>query len=360
MKNKLIEHVSGIIFVSIILLGILSVYNASKQNELDHKNSVIKDFLNIPITNINDPFQRSLIKDLMNIYYPDQYEKNNGIVQNLLQTKENELSNKLQYSHLEEHLSINKMTKILAMYIKFIITYSIVMILTWYGVQTLAVWQFVTKKQKAQEALYAQGKKISLKGKSSRLYLSVAKYVIYFILFSPAYVIAYSIKTEFNTDSTFFMILLGVISNGLLITYSNKFYAYLIAESRKGYIDTAMVKNLHSSYMYNRDDGIRLNSIFRFKKVFKGHIFGDIFKNARFQYLPTIKEQASFLITGLIIIEMALNIHGNLNYEMLRQLLYKNYDVVVVIILGIFYTVKITEILTDYLVHRESLKYENK
>ena len=57
-----------------------------------------------------------------------------------------------------------------------------------------------------------------------------------------------------------------------------------------------------------------------------------------------------FLITGLIIIEMALNIHGYLNYKMLRQMLYKNYDVVIVIILSIFYTVKITEMLTDFLV----------
>ena len=45
---------------------------------------------------------------------------------------------------------------------------------------------------------------------------------------------------------------------------------------------------------------------------------------------------------------------------MLRQLLYRNYDIVVVIILGIFYTVKITEILIDILVHREQVKYSNQ
>jgi ABC-type dipeptide/oligopeptide/nickel transport system permease component len=89
-------------------------------------------------------------------------------------------------------------------------------------------------------------------------------------------------------------------------------------------------------------------------------VFGHIFRNARFQYLSTIKEQASFLITGMIITEMALNLHGYLNYELLRQMLYGNLDIVVVMLLGIFYTVKGTEIFTDYLVHREELKYENK
>jgi hypothetical protein len=142
--------------------------------------------------------------------------------------------------------------------------------------------------------------------------------------------------------------------------YSNKFYAFLTAESRKGYIDTAIVKNLHTSFDFNRPDGIPLKSIFKPVKDFKGHIFEHIFRNARFQYLSTIKEQASFLITGLVIIEMALNIHGYLNYEMLRQILYKNYDIVIFIILGIFYIVKLTEILTDLLTHREAMKYENR
>lgn len=89
-------------------------------------------------------------------------------------------------------------------------------------------------------------------------------------------------------------------------------------------------------------------------------MFDHIFSNAAHQYLPTIKEQASFLISGLIIIEMALNIHGHLSYEMLRQLLYRNYSIVAVIILFIFYTVKATEIVADYLVFRGNEKLENQ
>jgi hypothetical protein len=139
----------------------------------------------------------------------------------------------------------------------------------------------------------------------------------------------------------------------------NKFYAFLVAESRKGYVETAVVKNLNSSYAPRAGGGISYIDILRPAKRFSGHVFDHIFKNARRQYLSTIKEQASFLITGLIIIEMALNIHGHLSYELLRQLLYKNYDIVIVIVLGIFYTVKGTEIFVDWMMNREEKKYEN-
>ncbi len=62
---------------------------------------------------------------------------------------------------------------------------------------------------------------------------ALLKGVAYTILFAPAYVIAYSFKTRIDTDSLLFMIVLGVVSNGLLINYANKFYAFLAAESRK-------------------------------------------------------------------------------------------------------------------------------
>ncbi|NLL12310.1 MAG: hypothetical protein GX267_02790 [Fibrobacter sp.] len=362
MKNKIIEHISGIIFVTLLLFGFLSFYNTSRAREQERQSSSIRQFIEVPISNINDPFQRALLKDVMNVFYPDQADKNNQIINELLSTKENEFNKKLQKSHLEEHLSISKLQDLLWMLVKFLFTYIIVMLLTWYGVQTIAVWRFISKKQALERKLQLAFKKekLSFGKKTGSIFNSIFKSIVYFILFSPAYVIAYSIRTEFNTDSLFFMIILGVISNGLLIMYSNKFYAFLISESRKGYLDTALVKNLNSSYLYNSTSGIPYSSIFKFRKNFKGHVFQHIFQNARFQYLSTIKEQACFLITGLIIIEMALNIHGYLNYEMLRQMLYKNYDVVIVIILSIFYTVKITEMLTDFLVYRESLKYENR
>ena len=182
----------------------------------------------------------------------------------------------------------------------------------------------------------------------------------YVVLFAPAYVVAYSFRPGFDTDSYLFMIVLGVVSNGLLINYANKFFAFLTAESRKGYVQTAIVKNLSNSYQWKAPDGISYGGVLRPGSLLPSHVFKHIFMNARYQYLPSVKEFASFLITGLIIIEMALNIHGHLGYELLQNILHKQYDVAASIIIGIFLIVKTTELLVDAWFYRESLNYENK
>ena len=57
---------------------------------------------------------------------------------------------------------------------------------------------------------------------------------------------------------------------------------------------------------------------------------------------------------------MALNIQGHLCYELLQNILYKRYDVVITIVLGIFWVVKGTEILADAWQHAESRRYSNE
>jgi ABC-type dipeptide/oligopeptide/nickel transport system permease component len=99
--------------------------------------------------------------------------------------------------------------------------------------------------------------------------------------------------------------------------------------------------------VFNQEKGISLSSIFRLNKKFPGHVSDQIYENVRHQYLNTLKEQASFLITGLIIIEMALNIQGHLCYELMQNILYKNLPVVLFILFGIFLLVKLTQVIID-------------
>ena len=139
-----------------------------------------------------------------------------------------------------------------------------------------------------------------------------------------------------------------------------KFYTFLTAESRKGYVQTAIVKNLNKDYDFRSKTGIPLSSIFRIRKSFPGHIFGHIYQNVRYQYLNTLKEQASFLITGLIIIEMALNIQGHLCYELMQNILYRNLGIVLLILFGIFLIVKFTEMVIDYLLFIQDRKIGNQ
>jgi len=299
-------------------------------------------------------FDKALLEDVLNIYFPLRPDSNASVVDHAARMQQERFGRSLSQSHVRQTLTPAKIRDILGMYAKFLFVYILVMLLTYYGVQTIGIFRFVSHKARLQSVPSGE-----FTQKIAAFIKGLGKACAGMILFSPAYVIAYAIRTEINTDTIFFMVLLGVISNGLLLTYANKFYTFLMSESRKGYVETAIAKNLHNDYSRKAKNGIRWSAIFALRKRFEGHVLDHVYRNARHQYIATVKEQASFLITGLIIIEMALNIHGYLNYEMLRSLLYKNYEIVVAIIVCIFYTVKCTDIFTDWLRYRADKRLED-
>lgn len=354
MKARLTEHVLSILFVTAVLVGAyLLVQGGDGRGEANAENP-LEGYGDLSFVDFDRAFERELLVDVLGIYYPENQARHAEAVEAARRWESRRFTESLRRSHVEETLTTDKLAELAVMYLKFLLVFAVVMGLTYYGVQTLGIWWFVRRKSRGEAP-----RRSGVLCRARRVAAGALSAVAYLVLFSPAYVVAYSIRTEFSTDTLPFMILLGVVSNGLLVTYANKFYTFLTAESRKGYVETAMAKNLRCSYDRHAPDGIALGAILRPRKRFDGHVFEHIFRNARFQYLSTAKEQASFLITGLIIIEMALNIHGHLSYEMLRQMLYRNYGIVIAIILGIFYAVKLTEIVTDWIVHREGLRYAN-
>jgi hypothetical protein len=354
MKSKLLEHLASIFFVTVALLLVMAAIGSFSRAAEHRKNAGMDRFGDLTFVNFDDPFQVALLKDVINLYYPGRYNENDSLYNALVHYRQNQEKEKYQNTRIEEHLDFAKVKKLSGNYISFLIVYLIVMALTYYGVETLAVLRFTYKKRRAEAPASTAGKRVA------RILVAVAAGVGTILLFSPAYVIVYFTRSGIDTANMVFLALFGVVSNGVLITYANKFYSFLVAENRKGYVETAIVKNCSASYSTHPVYGIPLAAILSPKKRFKGHVFDHIFRNVRFQYLATIKEQASFIITGLIISEMALNIQGHLVYrELFWQLKYRNYSIAVAVILGIFYAVKATEIAADYLMHRETLKYDN-
>ena len=372
-KKKIFEHLLSLILITSLLGTFLYFVIQDKNIQKTQLDEKIEPYLSLSFIDFDNPFDRALLLDVLNTYEPGQQSNHESLITSIEHYRKTNLIEGMEDAYRKEQLSPKKWQQLSMMYAKFILIYIFVMILTYYGVQTFGTLRFVRKQQNQKSHLLSFFQRLFTKPEFNRLkdyisyylqttlhlFKSIVIALAYFILFAPAYVIAYSLKTQLNTNTIFFMIILAVISNGLLITYTNKFYTFLVTESRKGYIQTAIVKNLNTSYIRTKKSAINYASIFNFRKHFPAHVFQHIFINARYQYLQTIKEQASFLISGLIIIEMALNIQGHFSYELLKQLLYKNYDIVIVIILGIFYIVKLTEIFTDWLTYKESIKYEN-
>jgi hypothetical protein len=341
MKHKFVEHLLSAALVVALLLGLM----AWARNDAAGKDAVPPDiapYAQWEFLDLNDPFDKALFADFLSAYRPAEAAGNERILARLEAYRRDRLLSSLQGSPSQARLGAAKVASLLWMYCKFLLVYVLAMALTYYGVQTLGVWRFVRERRGAPS-----------------LFHRLASAAAGLLLFSPAYVIAYSIRTEFDTDMLVFVVLLAVLSNGLLAMYSTRFHAFLTAESRKGYVETAVVKNLGAGYRPDGKDGIAPASIFHPRKRFDDHVFGHIFRNAEFQYLATLKEQAAYLITGLIIIEMALNIHGHLSYEMLKQLLYGNHDTVLFIVMLLFLTVKLTEVFTDALIFFRHRKYAN-
>ena len=353
MKSKTIEHLLSILFVGAVMFALLCIFSRAARPKpfitglpaaLTTNRALPDDF---SFYEPNTQFARTLLEETLNCYYPGEANQNKALATAITIKKQSDTRNALERSTQSAAFSWNSMIRLIPMYGKFLLVYCIVFMLTWYGLHTIAVWRFCRLKAK----------------KTSRVAITLIKNssigILSFVLFCPAYVIAYSMRTELNTDTTIFLILLCTISNGLLMVYANKFYSFLIGESRKGYVDTATVKNLNTLYDHSMQ-GISWRAIVSIQKKFPGHAFDQIYRNAAVQFLSTIKELSSFLITGLIITEMALNIHGHLSYELMRQMLYKNYPQAIAIVFALFITVKATEVLADILIHRTSLRYQNK
>jgi len=359
--------------VSIILVTAIFIFNNEQRERRATKNQQVEKWLNLGYLDFDRPQHYAILEESLNIFEPSAQKDHKELISQIRDYRQMQILD-AKNADIRNPLNWQKVKNLLWMYAKFIFVYLVTLLLTWYGVQTLGVYRFIRFKQNRKSYFHEMIIYISnIKNSKDwhmmlKAYLPIFGYLAktilkgaaYLVLFSPAYVLAYSFRTGFDTDILIFMILLGVISNAILVTYTHKFYTFLVSESRKGYIDTAIVKNMNNSFRRNGKTGISLKHIFEWNKEFSGHIMSPIYENARYQYLATIKEQASFLITGLIIIEMALNIQGHLSYGLLQNILYENYAVVATIILGIFLVVKTTEVSVDFLIAKETAQYSNK
>ncbi len=371
MKRKALEHLFSMGFVTIVFIFVY--YLIPKSTETRDNNLLVKKYYNLGIVDFSDSYQKNLFNDVLNIYYPKDLQKNRMLVFDIDEYRLSQFVNQDAKTGVEEKgLTAKRIRSILGMYFVFLFVYITVMIIIHYLAQSLAIIRFVKIKQgrtsylKESISYFKEYKNIENTKTEKTEYLKKViisvikgafKIAAYFIIFSPAYVVAYSIKTSVNTDSVLFMILLAVFTNGLLVNYAYKFFSLLTSESKSGYVETAIVKGLSNNYY---DSIFKYVKIFHFNKKFQNHVFHHIYINAKYQNILNIKALSSFLITGLIIIEMALNIQGYMCYELLQNVLYKQYDVVIFIVLLIFFTVKMMELFVDFWYYRYSKKYENK
>lgn len=366
MKSIVIKNLSALLLVVVISAIFIVIIQNQYRAERSELLSLIEDIIKIEGFNLDNPSHRVMLEESLNY----QYGSSSYVDSVLTKLEEYRVKRftdpELMAGGVKKGITYNKLTNLFLPFLKFVVIFILSFILLYYGVRTAALFRFIRYKQgRSSELEYLTKLVLSKNQRDIKEVLKsicfiLLKTVAYVLLFSPAYVAAYAVKTKVDTGSFLFILLLSVLTNGALISYIAKFFTMLLHESRKGYVENAIVKNINSNYSFNTEDGIKLKSLFMFSKNFQNHVLNQIYKNALFQYLPLLKIQAGFLITGLVIIEMALNLHGLLFYEMLKYVLYKEYDLVIFIIAGVFAVVKITETLIDIYYEKIKLKFENK
>ena len=375
-RKKLFDHLASILFVLAVFILLLAVGVDREKNERQQRNELIEMMAKLQNVDFASPMQKSLFRETLDIFYPSEKSRSDSVLQSIDAYRTEQYTNKVyKTGSAPRGLSWRGTADLAGMYLNFIFVYILVLVVSYYAVHTLALFSFIQYKQQKSSYLLRASQQLRLvikKIRSGDLPAKEAGRCAVFglkacckggaslVLFAPAYIIVYSLKSTVDTAQWVFMVVLAVVSNGLLINYAHKFYTFLLTESRKGYLETAVVKGLNNSYDWNIPGGINLRSLLRWRKNFPLHVLQQVYMNARFQYIPTMKQYASFLISGLVIIEMALNIQGHLCYELLQDILYYRYEAALVIMFGIFLVVKGTEIIVDYWFAYESAQYENR
>jgi hypothetical protein len=364
MRARIVEQLLSILFVGIVLATLSLAADALTHDKRNTARSA-DAYLSWSFMDFGNPMHRELFRESLEVF-PGAADVDADSLLSAIEARRRDIFSRPELKTGVETgtLSPAALGRLGGMYAEFVMVYVLVLLITYQAAQAIAMYRFIHEQQKNEATLRSE------MGRGTRTTTPVAhtlrrvgflllRGVLYAILFAPAYVIAYTLRSRFETNTLPFMIGLGVISNGLLVAYANKLYALLVSESKKGYIQTAIVKNLRSSYAWGTKGGISRSSLFAWQKRFPDHVFDHIFRNAHYQWIPTLKEHGAFLVTGLIIIEMALNIQGRLCYELLQQILYHHFSQVALIFFLIFLVVKATEISVDIWMRRNALRYDN-
>ena len=79
MKSRLIEHIAGMIVVSIILLLALAFVTSTQKTARLKTQASLGVFGDLSFIDFTSAFERALLKDAINSYYPGQYDKNDSL-----------------------------------------------------------------------------------------------------------------------------------------------------------------------------------------------------------------------------------------------------------------------------------------
>ncbi len=365
MKSRTLEHGLSIALVGAIFIAVLSWHNSWQAREEAARDEAVRPYLALDSVDYADAYHRQLFRETVSAFYPARTGLGDSLLASIDSRRMEKFTRSEFKSGVARTLSLDDIWRLGGMYLQFIAVFLCALVLTSAGGRGLAIYRFVESKQGAGTSGVRIVRNLLLAGSRSpfRFLLALLNglvlLLVVFVLYSPAYVVAYALKGRMDLNSVIFLLLLAVLTNGALVNYAARYALLLGAASREGFVDTAVAKSLSTEWAWKVPNGIPFRALLFPRREAPGHIFHHIALQAEFQHRSSLKEHAAFLITGLIIIEMALNIQGHLGYDLLQNILYRRYDIVAAILFGMFLLVKVTALVIDIRSDREQRKYAN-
>ncbi len=365
LKAEIESHLISLFFFTFIfLVAIFISHNTVKENPYADIDKLLKK----SGLSLQNELDRAVIKDVLKNYFGKEKAKN---LTEKIEKYRSEILTNGNFKSVGNKLNLTSFKSILSKWINFLFLFGISAFLLFYFSESFALVKLkLLKLGKSNFALLllkeinavkdnpSGYKKTHLNEVLKLIFFILVKIFAYLILFSPVYIVAYVFKFNYENISTLAYLILTLFTNGMLILSVNKFFLLLQGELNKGYVLTDKIKGVKTGF--TKDNGISFARIFSFHKNFGIHILKSVYLNAHRQFIYDFKEISRFLITGIVIVELSLNIQNGFFYEMLQHLMRNEVDILLTIILLVFISVKVSDILITYFFYRENLKYENR
>jgi hypothetical protein len=328
------------LFLLTITFSIINANRYNNESTLEYPEFStlnVTDSLDIAIlhTSVRDFFPASEVKSVIETVFADQQKRQTAFGR--------------QFRALNWH----EFYTVLKQAILFASLFFFSFFLLGFMAERLAVYAFFFKKKKRRYSYRQLALKVRDKKNKqayliliSRLFLSaLLGWTKTLLLFTPAFILAYMFKAEFDAFTLFSYLILVVFSNGTLIVLKERFLALFQSEAKRGYLETAKVKQLKIPFIKR----ITLYSFLRrFQRlVWQESAFLHLYLNAKKQIIESSKTFALFLMSVMIVVEMALNAQGFFGYELLRALFQGNSHLVCLQLLFIYIFLIATDLFTE-------------
>ncbi|NUQ80969.1 MAG: hypothetical protein HUU10_05090 [Bacteroidetes bacterium] len=342
MASITFRHLGSLLVVSIVFFFIGMALQPLRTVNTSKPDPTIARWLSVPGIDWQDPLHQAIVADLIEAANPDS--DGEMVVRSIRRYQSDQLARGLAENRQQAGLVFHDPFNALRQFSEFTLLYAIVLIFSVFGAQTIGTYRFllfIRKEEQESEGWHDAGRTLLL-----------------FVLFSPGFLVAYSLKAFWTADSWPVLVALGLLTNGSLALYSQKFLNLLLTNHHHGFIQMARVRGVNENFSPGKPDGVPWRVILSWKKSCPGHLLHHSMLNARLDYGPTAREQAAFTVTCLIILEMALNIQGRFGYELLRQVLFRNLPDVLIMMASLFLLVRATEWVVDVQRYRKQLSMD--